>query len=76
MGAIDFIENSPEYRASVSETAQTQGQTQASQPTDGLSGSTQNFDPVLDAEKSDVQFWLDVAQTVLLLIIVVQLTQQ
>lgn len=60
MGVRDQIHSTPEYQATVAEST---ANTESSNP----------VGPLIQLEKGDVEFWLEVAQVVLLVLILLEL---
>lgn len=76
MGVKDQIRELPEYQAQVQgQGGQGQGGPQATQAPTGQAPQTvgNSLGPVLDWEKNDVEFWLQVAQVVLLYLLLREL---
>ena len=66
------IRSTPEYQALSGQDRRQEG-SQAGQQSRQASGPVDALDPVLNWEKTDVEFWLQVAQLVVLLLILREL---
>ncbi|AGC65548.1 head protein [Haloarcula hispanica virus PH1] len=75
MGVKDQIRDLDEYQTQVQQAAEGQQQArQAAARTGGQAGTVgQTLGPVMDWEKTDVEFWMQVAQVVLLYLILREL---